>query len=244
MLRFLGRGLRVELVDGVLVHKAVERSVLNDLIASSGLAVETLPDALRRLGDVPPSRILWTPRPGTATEKDLLRCLDREPKRLVELIDGTLVEKPMGKKEAMLAGWILTLLNIFVVPRRLGYVAGEAGPIRMTTKRTRMPDVWFIARTSLPDGVDDEATVADYPPDLVVEVLSKSNSKREIAQKLREYFAVGCKLAWVVDRKKQIVAVYTDPDTAVTLGVGDTLTGGEVLPGFAVLVADIFGYLD
>ena len=39
-------------------------------------------------------------------------------------------------------------------------------------------------------------------------------------------------------------AVYTDPDTAVTLGVDDTLAGGEVLPGFAVPVADIFGYLD
>ena len=203
---------------------------------------DTLADVLASLGDIPLDRILWTPRPGTATEADMLHYLERE-RRLVELIDGILVEKPMGQREAMLAGWVLTLLNMHVVPRRLGYVAGADGPIRMTTNRTRLPDVWFVARASLPDGLGEEA-VADYPPDLAVEVVSKGNTRKEMLQKRREYFAAGCKLAWVVDRKKQTVAVYTDPDTAVTLGVGDMLTGGDVLPGFSVPVADIFGYLD
>jgi Uma2 family endonuclease len=205
---------------------------------------DTVADLLHDLGDVPPDRVLWTPRPGTATEKDLLRCLEREPKRLVELIDGTLVEKPMGKREAMLAMWLGTLLNNHVVPRRLGYVAGADGPIRVAARRVRVPDVWFVARASLPDGVDDEAAIADYPPDLAAEVVSRKSTKRELERKRREYFAKGTKLVWVVDRKTMTVAVYTDPGTAVTLGVGDTLTGGEVLPGFAVPVADLFSYLD
>ncbi len=205
---------------------------------------DTVADLLHDLGGIPPERVLWTPRPGTATEADLLRCIDREPKRLVELIDGTLVQKPMGKREAMLGGWLATLLNNFIVPRRLGYVAGADGPIRMTTRRVRMPDEWYVARASLPDGADDDDAIADYPPDVAVEVVSKGNTKREIEQKRREYFAVGCKLVWVVDRKVRTVTASTDPDTAVTLGVGDTLTGGDVLPGFAVPVADIFGHLD
>jgi Uma2 family endonuclease len=204
---------------------------------------DTVADLLRRLGGVPPERVLWTPRPGTATEADLLRCLGREPKRLVELIDGTLVEKPMGKREAMLAGWIVTLLNNFVVPRRLGFVAGADGPVRVSGRRVRLPDVWFVARTSLPAGTDDEAAVADYPPDLVVEVLSKGNTRREVARKRREYFAAGCKLAWVVDRRTATVGVFTAPDAGIVLAAGDTLTGGDVLPGFAVPVADIFAYL-
>jgi Uma2 family endonuclease len=205
---------------------------------------DTVADLLRALGGIPPERVLWTPRPGTATEEDLLRCIDREPKRLVELVDGTLVEKPMGKKEAMLAMWLGTILNNHIVPRRLGFVAGADGPMRTTPRRVRMPDVWFVARASLPGGADDEEAIAGYPPDLIVEVLSRGNTRREIEGKRREYFAAGCKLAWVVDRKKRTVAVYTCPDTAVTLGVGDTLTGGDVLPGFAVPVADVFSYLD
>ena len=50
---------------------------------------------LHSLGDVPPERILFDPRPGTATEADLLLLVERD-KRLCELIDGTLVEKPVG----------------------------------------------------------------------------------------------------------------------------------------------------
>ena len=204
---------------------------------------DTLADVLHGLGDIPLDRILWTPRPGTATEADMLHYLERE-RRLVELINGILVEKPMGKKEGMLAGWLVTLLNNYVVPRRLGYVTGPDAPVRMLTDRVRMPDVWYVARASLPGGADDDEPVAGYAPDLCVEVLSESNTRREIEQKRREYFAKGTKLVWVVDRWAQTVAVYTDPDTAVTLGVDDTLAGGEVLPGFAVPVADIFGYLD
>ena len=205
---------------------------------------DTLADLLAALGGVPPDRVLWTPRPGTATEKDLLRCIEREPKRLVELIDGTLVEKPVGKKEAFLAMWLGTLLNNFVVPRRLGYVAGADGPTRTTPRRVRLPDVWFVARTSLPAGADDEDAIAGYPPDLAVEVLSRGNTRQEMVRKRGEYFAAGCKLLWVVDRKARTVTVFTGPDVAVTLGVGDTLTGGAVLPGFAVPVADLFAYLD
>jgi hypothetical protein len=47
------------------------------------------------LGDVPLSRIIFDPWPGTATEEDLLLMVERD-KRLCELIDGTLVEKPPG----------------------------------------------------------------------------------------------------------------------------------------------------
>lgn len=66
--------------------------------------------------------------PGTATEADQLRLVNGEPKRLVELIDGILVEKPMGNRESLLAGWIVTCLNVFVVPRRLGSSGASRTP--------------------------------------------------------------------------------------------------------------------
>jgi hypothetical protein len=50
---------------------------------------------LQSLGNVPLERILFNPLPGTATEADLLALVERD-KRLCELIDGTLVEKPVG----------------------------------------------------------------------------------------------------------------------------------------------------
>lgn len=55
-------------------------------------AFDTVADLLHQLGDIPPERVLWDPIPGTATEADVIRHVDGEPKRLVELIDGTLVQ--------------------------------------------------------------------------------------------------------------------------------------------------------
>lgn len=55
---------------------------------------DTAAEWLRALGDVPPQRIIFDPLPGTATEADLLHFVGRD--KLCELVDGTLVEKPVG----------------------------------------------------------------------------------------------------------------------------------------------------
>src|SRR2546423_5473679 len=85
---------------------------------------------LRALGGVPLERIIFDPWPGTATEADLLRFVERD-KRLCELIDGTLVEKPVGYYESFIAGLLITYLNQVVLPRNLGAVTGEAGMMRL-----------------------------------------------------------------------------------------------------------------
>ncbi len=77
----------------------------------------TIADLLRRLGNVPASRVRLVPMPGTATEKYLIRILDDE-NRPCELVDGTLVEKGMGYDESEIAGYLITCLNNFVLPRR------------------------------------------------------------------------------------------------------------------------------
>src|SRR4051794_11901397 len=78
---------------------------------------------LHALGDIPVSRIFMGPPPGTVTEKYLLRLVESED-RLVELIDGTLVEKPMGLLESLIAAQLIRALIDFVQPRNLGFVAG------------------------------------------------------------------------------------------------------------------------
>src|SRR5215208_4608538 len=78
---------------------------------------------LRALGGVPLQRIIFDPWPGTATEADLLRFVERD-KRLCELIDGTLVEKPVGWIEAIIAMNLGTHLNIYASKHNLGAVSG------------------------------------------------------------------------------------------------------------------------
>src|SRR5438105_12855288 len=78
---------------------------------------------LAALGAVPLSRIIFNPWPGTATEADLLYLVEHE-KRLCELVDGTLVEKPVGCWEGLIAANLIVLLASHVNPRQLGAVFG------------------------------------------------------------------------------------------------------------------------
>ena len=58
--------------------------------------------------------------------------------------------------------------------------------------------------------------------------------------KRKDYFFAGVRLVWFVDRRARTVEVYTGVDQVTTLTDADTLTGGDVLPGFALPVADLF----
>jgi hypothetical protein len=69
--------------------------------------LETVADLLERLGDIPPQRVRMKPYPGTATEQDVIAAESAVDKRLYELIDGTLVEKPRGFFEARVGGVLL-----------------------------------------------------------------------------------------------------------------------------------------
>ncbi len=201
--------------------------------------LDTLADVLRALGDVPLDRVLWNPRPGTATEADQLRYIERED-RLVELIDGILVEKPMGALESFMAMTIGMFLLQFVRPQRLGIVGGADCIMRIVEGRNRLPDVSFTSWGRLPSDDAHLQPVAGFAPDLAVEVLSESNTAGEIAQKIREYFQGGTRLVWVAVPDDRTVAVYTAPGVFTTLTAADTLDGGAVLPGFALPLADLF----
>jgi Uma2 family endonuclease len=202
---------------------------------------ETAADWLHDLGDIPLERIIMDPWPGTATEKDLLVVVE-QGKRLCELVDGTLVEKPVGYLESLIAGWLITELNNFIGSRNLGFVSGEAGMIRMISGRVRLPDVAFVSVKDLPGGKLPPGPIPSLPPTLAVEVLSETNTKAEIQQKLKEYFESGTKLAWIIDPATRTIAVFEQfsEEPARVLHQDDVLDGGSVLPDFSLNVSRLF----
>ena len=181
------------------------------------------------------------PAPGTATERDVLSNNESPLKTAIcELVDGTLVEKPMGWEESAIAVLISHFLIAFAKPRKLGTVLGADGMLRLVPGLVRVPDVSFVARGKLTRYQRGGQRIPSVAADLAVEVISKSNTKAEIARKLDEYFAAGTRLAWVVDPKTKTVRVHTAPRESVILGVGDNLDGGDVLPGLRLPVRDVF----
>lgn len=203
------------------------------------LQFKTLAELLHRLGDVPPERVRFNPLPGTATIADVLRIEENE-NRLCELVDGVLVEKPMGFAESQIAGLLIAAIIDFVEKHDLGIVTGESGMIRMPSNLVRIPDVAYFAWRHFPRRLLPSEGAPEIAPDLAVEVLSKSNTSREMERKLGEYFAAGVRLVWFVDPKTQSVTVYTSPTQSSVIESDGSLQGGKVLPRFTLPVAHLF----
>lgn len=203
----------------------------------------TLADVLEQLGDIPPHRVWAHPAPGTATERDVLNILDHE-NRLCELVDGTLVEKPMGVLESCLAGDIHWVLKTFVNEHDLGILTLPDGTLRLMPGLVRMPDVAFISWNQLPNRKYPNEPIASLFPELAVEVLSESNTRGEMARKLKEYFLSGTQLVWMVDPIQRSVDVYVAPDRFTRLEESETLDGGDLLPGFQLPLERLFARVE
>jgi Uma2 family endonuclease len=206
------------------------------------LVFETAADLLEQLGDVPPERVRLKPLPGKATERDVIALQDHK-NRNFELVDGVLVEKPVGFLESYLAldlsYWIKTFVNL----HDLGILVGESGAMRLWPGLVRIPDVSFVSWAQLPSREIPTAPIPDLFPDLAVEVLSESNTKMEMDRKVKEYFLAGSRLVWLVDSATRSVRVYTAPDQSVRLTEGQTLDGGDVLPGLRLPLKKVFAKL-
>jgi Uma2 family endonuclease len=201
--------------------------------------IKNFAELLERLGGVPLERIRFYPPPGTATVDDVL-AIEAHEDRLCELVDGVLVEKPMGFTESRIASLLILALARFVEDNDLGIVTGESGMIRMPNNLVRIPDVAFFSWKKFPNReLPDEGAPA-ISPDLAIEVLSKSNTKAEMARKLGEYFNAGVRLVWFIDMKSRTATVYSSPTRSKVLSADQSLDGGKALPGFSLLIADLF----
>ncbi len=199
----------------------------------------TVADLLEHLGGVSASRVRFQPFPGTATVRDVIAVHDAE-NRLCELVDGVLVEKAMGFDESIYAVLLSASIVQYLKTHDLGKVIGADGLMRIFPGLVRIPDVAFISWPRYPKGKRRRGEIPLVVPDLVVEVLSKGNTPKEMARKLDEYFRAGVRVVWYVDPKRQTVRVYTSRDRSVLLHEDRALEGGDVLPGFSLSIRDWF----
>ena len=112
---------------------------------------------------------------------------------------------------------------------------------KMIRGNIREPDVSFTSRARLKYTASQ---VADWCPDLCIEILSPSNARAEMAEKRIEYFKSGCRLVWVIDHRNRCVEVFTEPTTPVRLEEPSVLDGGTVIPGFTLSLAELFAAFD
>lgn len=173
------------------------------------------------------------------TADDLLTMPDGDR---YELVDGELVEKEISEEAATIVGWLVHLLVGFASPRKLGLVMAEQSfrCFPDDPNKIRRPDVSFLRAERRPTGPLRHGHTPDAP-DIAVEVVSPNDIAYDLKEKLADYRSAGVPLIWVVDPNRRKVHVYEGGhEVPSVLYESDTLTGGSVLPGFAVKVAKLF----
>lgn len=146
-----------------------------------------------------------------------------------------------GMKHGEIVTNLVMLLGAEIKPNRLGrMMASDSGvKIESNPDTVREPDIAYFSIERLPLDMDVPG-YAEIAPDLVVEVVSPSDSVRETAGKANMWLNAGVQLVWVVWPETQMVEIYRPGQPVATLGENDTLTAEDILPQFSVPVSDVF----
>ncbi|MEM9186853.1 MAG: Uma2 family endonuclease [Planctomycetota bacterium] len=167
--------------------------------------------------------------------------LRNEGKRC-ELISGELkIKSPTKGPHGIVAGETHGLLYLFLHDKNLGRLfSAETGFLVSSDPDTiRAPDVAFVRRerfeaVGLGDSFFKEA------PALAVEVVSPSETAKEVHEKAQMWIDSGCEAVWLIWPDDQTVTVYRSLDNIRVLTSEQQLDGEDVVPGFSLLVADLF----
>ena len=127
-------------------------------------------------------------------------------------------------------------VRLYLKQHALGRVTGADGGY-IVAGHHYIPDVAFISyeKQSGPSG----EAYNPNPPDLAVEVVSPSDRPERLMIKVGNYLAAGV-VVWVVYPTEREVQVYKPGQPVELIDGNGTLSGGDVLPGFELMVKDIF----
>jgi Uma2 family endonuclease len=165
------------------------------------------------------------------------KLIAQRPDRRFELIQGEIVEKMPTQLHAYIIGMLNGFLFVFLRQNPIGYVLIEARyRLPNDPENDLIPDLSFISKTR---GPLVQSGPAPYMPDLAVEAQSEGQSDKFMLDKAQVYLANGSRMVWIIYSAKQVVEVLTPTDRQL-LTANDTLSGGDVLPGFSVTVRDLF----
>jgi Uma2 family endonuclease len=191
----------------------------------------------RKMGIDGATLMISNPSPSTA---DQLMAMGEDAP--FELIRGELRQvSPTDAGHWITCGLFAMEFTRYVDRGHPGLVlVGEGGFLASRDPDTVIaPDVAFIHAHRLRE-LGDRRKYSTVPPDAAVEALSPSNTRREIAEKVRLYLAGGVRLVLVADSISKTIAAHTADGRVRVFRVGDDLDGEDVLPGFLVPVAKFF----
>lgn len=198
------------------------------------------PELLQQRYGVSTKRLIALKR--RATEPLIPEDLEHLPRDgcKYQLWRGELIRMSPSKiRHGFDAGQLAVRLGIYLGAHPLGRLLVAEPGFRVGPDNSVIaPDLAFIRRERLALFPPDE--FGPVSPDLAVEVISPSNTDIEINDKVAAYLSGGARLVWVLDPAPLQVRVHRAGGATTLLDAADMLTGEDLLPGFSVLVRELF----
>lgn len=191
----------------------------------------------------------WQTKPAGSALADFMSYFDDAGPFEIE----TGVLRPAARRtlgQSWVAGRLFDRLGAYASVRGLGVVLFQV-PLLISGEDVshaaivRVADMVFIRGERWRDYVSANAgwrgDALRMAPELVVDTISPTDRYGSVMARLAAYLEMGVLVVWVIYPPQAVVTVFRAGQRAhETLGEGDTLEGGEVLPGFAVAVGEIF----
>ncbi len=173
----------------------------------------------------------------TVEEFDRFVTQPENANRLFEYIGGDVIEVVSNQRSSSIGYWLGVFIGMYLLQNNLGRVATGADGGYVIAGERYIPDIAYVSKIRQTEPTED--AYSHIAPDLAVEVLSPSNSPHDMRVQVANYLAVNTTV-WVVDPDRKLVEVYVPGQPVKKIDADGVLEGGNVLPGFAVAVKDIF----
>jgi Uma2 family endonuclease len=172
------------------------------------------------------------------TVEDLEKLQAQNPDLRMELVEGKIiVMSPSGYESEEVGSRFLTFMNTWVIPRKIGRVAGSNAGFNVPDLGVRAPDVSFVLAERLRRA---PKSFAQLIPDLMVEVKSPTDKLKELEEKIASFLRLGTKVGILINPETRTVQICRSGEASITLRDGDVLTVPELLPGWEIPVTDLW----
>ena len=179
-----------------------------------------------------------TPTVARHTPEELLEMPDGHR---FELVGGCLVARNMSNESSTIGLNLNRHVGNTVADDDLGICFQSDCGLQIfpwDAELVRFADGSFLSKARIPVGVPGRGHLR-IAPDMVFEVVSPNDILADGEEKLAQYLRAGVRLIWTVIPSVRVIRVDRADGTSQRLGADDTLSGEDVLPGFAVRVGDI-----
>jgi Uma2 family endonuclease len=153
-----------------------------------------------------------------------------------------IIMSPTGGETGKLNFNLALKIGIWNEQTQLGVCFDSSTCFKLPNGANRSPDVAWIEQDRW-DALSAEQKEKFPPiaPDFVLELVSPSDSLKDIQTKMQEYINNGVKLGWLINPKKRQVEIYRQGRSPEILDSPVHLAGENVLPGFILDLQSLWG---